>query len=101
MKDICDNCQEPELDLHLCRANSATCVDGEGCLDFVTHCACSCANNPTKERVDELVEYQLDGMDMDTLLAFAREQLTEYYLSDDGEQDFDSNYEEMQEVMAL
>ena len=50
------------------------------------------------EQISELVEYILEGMDMETLESFVRENLTEYYSSEDGLDDFENNYAEMKEI---
>ncbi len=50
------------------------------------------------EQISELVEYILEGMDMETLESFVRENLTEYYSSEDGQTDFENNYAEMKEI---
>ena len=41
-----------------------------------------------EEQVEELVEYLLDCMDMEELKFFVRNNLTQYYLSDAGIEDF-------------
>jgi len=51
-----------------------------------------------KEQISELVEYLLESMDMETLESFVRENLTEYYSSEDGQTDFENNYAEMKEI---
>ena len=43
--------------------------------------------NAETEQISELVEYILEGMDMETLESFVRENLTEYYSSEDGAED--------------
>ena len=50
------------------------------------------------EQISELVEYILESMDMGTLESFVRENLTEYYSSEDGQTDFENNYAEMKEI---
>ena len=54
--------------------------------------------NAETEQISELVEYILEGMDMETLESFVRENLTEYYSSEDGLDDFENNYAEMKEI---
>ena len=54
--------------------------------------------NSETEQISELVEYILEGMDMETLESFVRENLTEYYSSEDGLDDFENNYAEMKEI---
>ena len=51
-----------------------------------------------KEQISELVEYILESMDVDSLESFVRDNLTEYYSSDDGHTDFENNYAEMKEI---
>tara|TARA_R110000824_G_scaffold116312_8_gene267695 strand:- start:303 stop:491 length:189 start_codon:yes stop_codon:yes gene_type:complete len=50
--------------------------------------------------VDELVEHIVDGMDMNTLVAFVKDNLIEYYMSDAGAEDFEINYQEMKHLMG-
>ena len=52
------------------------------------------------ESVEQLVEYIVDSMDMNALEAFVKDNLIEYYMSDAGAEDFDINYQEMQEIMG-
>ena len=52
------------------------------------------------ESVEQLVEYIVDSMDMNALEAFVKDNLIEYYMSDSGAEDFDINYQEMQEIMG-
>ena len=52
------------------------------------------------ESVEQLVEYIVDSMDMSALEAFVKDNLIEYYMSDAGAEDFDINYQEMQEIMG-
>ena len=54
--------------------------------------------NAETEQISELVEYILEGMDTETLESFVRENLTEYYSSEDGLDDFENNYAEMKEI---
>ena len=54
--------------------------------------------NTATEQISELVEYILESMDMETLESFVRENLTEYYSSEDGLDDFENNYAEMKEI---
>ena len=54
--------------------------------------------NTATEQISELVEYILESMDMETLESFVRENLTEYYSSEDGQNYFENNYAEMKEI---
>ena len=54
----------------------------------------------TKENIDELVEWIVDAMDVSALESFVRENLTDYYNSDDGMEDFQTNYLEMKEIVG-
>ena len=54
--------------------------------------------NAETEQISELVEYILESMDMETLESFVRENLTEYYSSEDCQTDFVNNYAEMKEI---
>ena len=56
--------------------------------------------NTATEQISELVEYILESMDMETLESFVRENLTEYYSSEDGLDDFENNYAEMKEIIG-
>ena len=53
---------------------------------------------PKEEQIEELVEWIVDTMDMDTLVSYVRHQLTEYYSSDDGVEDFEENYANMKTI---
>tara|TARA_R100001039_G_C1783298_1_gene68744 strand:- start:22 stop:198 length:177 start_codon:yes stop_codon:yes gene_type:complete len=53
---------------------------------------------PTEEQVEDLVEYLLNCMDMEALESFVRDNLTQYYSSNEGKDDFDTNYAEMREI---
>ena len=53
----------------------------------------------TKENIEELVEWIVDAMDVSALESFVRENLTDYYNSDDGMDDFNNNYLEMKEIV--
>lgn len=56
-------------------------------------------NSMTKEeQVEELVEYIIEAMDMSALENYAKQQLSEYYNSLGGEEDFNTNYTEMLEI---
>ena len=50
-----------------------------------------------EEQVEELVQYLLDCMDMEELKFFVRNNLTQYYLSDAGIEDFNKAYARMKE----
>ena len=54
----------------------------------------------TKENIDELVEWIVEAMDVSALESFVRENLTDYYNSDDGMEDFQTNYLEMKEIVG-
>ena len=54
----------------------------------------------TKENIEELVEWIVDAMDVSALEAFVKENLTDYYSSDDGMEDFEHNYLEMKEIVG-
>ena len=54
----------------------------------------------TKENIEELVEWIVDAMDVSALESFVRENLTDYYNSDDGMDDFNNNYLEMKEIIG-
>jgi hypothetical protein len=51
-----------------------------------------------EEQVEELVEYIIEAMDMSALENYAKQQLSEYYNSLGGEEDFNTNYTEMLEI---
>ena len=54
----------------------------------------------TKENIEELVEWIVDAMDVSALESFVRENLTDYYSSDDGIDDFENNYANMKEIVG-
>jgi len=54
----------------------------------------------TKENIEELVEWIVDTMDVSALEAFVKENLTDYYSSDDGMDDFENNYTNMKEIVG-
>ena len=54
----------------------------------------------TKENIEELVEWIVDAMDVSALESFVRENLTDYYSSDDGMDDFENNYTNMKEIVG-
>ena len=54
----------------------------------------------TKENIEELVEWIVDAMDVSTLESFVKENLTDYYNSDEGMDDFQTNYLEMKEIVG-
>ena len=54
----------------------------------------------TKENIDELVEWIVEAMDVSALESFVRENLTDYYNSDDGMDDFENNYANMKEIVG-
>ena len=53
-----------------------------------------------EQKIEELVEYIVDAMDIPALETFVKENLAEYYDSDDGAGDFDTNYQEMKKIMG-
>mgnify|MGYP003628678629 CR=1 FL=1 len=53
-----------------------------------------------EEQLDELVEYIVEAMDVSALEAYTRQTLREYYVSPDGEEDFNTNYEEMKKIVG-
>ena len=55
-------------------------------------------DNGDVEQVEQLVEWVIDSMDMSALENYAKQQLEEYYLSPEGVEDFNTNYEEMREI---
>ena len=55
----------------------------------------------TKEQnIEELVEWIVDAMDVSALESFVKKNLTDYYNSDDGMDDFNNNYLEMKEIVG-
>jgi len=54
----------------------------------------------TKENIEELVEWIVDTMDVSALESFVKENLTDYYSSDDGMDDFENNYANMKEIVG-
>jgi len=53
-----------------------------------------------EEKIEQLVEWILDAMDVSALESFVRENLTDYYGSNDGIDDFETNYLEMKEIVG-
>jgi len=51
-----------------------------------------------EEKIDELTEWIVEAMDVSALENYAKQQLTEYYNSPEGVEDFDTNWEEMIEI---
>jgi hypothetical protein len=51
-----------------------------------------------EEKIDELTEWIVESMDVSALENYAKQQLEEYYASDAGVEDFDTNYAEMKEI---
>ena len=51
-----------------------------------------------EEQIEELTEWIVEHMDIAELESYAKQQLEEYYSSEDGLDDFDNNYAEMKEV---
>ena len=54
----------------------------------------------SKENIEELVEWIVDAMDVSALESFVKENLIDYYCSDEGWDDFQTNYLEMKEIMG-
>ena len=54
----------------------------------------------TKENIEELVEWIVDAMDVSALESFVKKNLTDYYNSDEGMDDFQTNYLEMKEIVG-
>ena len=54
----------------------------------------------TKENIEELVEWIVDAMDVSALESFVKENLKDYYDSQDGEDDFENNYTNMKEIVG-
>jgi hypothetical protein len=51
-----------------------------------------------KDKIEELAEWIVESMDMSALESYAKEQLEEYYSSEDGQTDFENNYADMKEI---
>ena len=51
-----------------------------------------------EEKIEELAEWIVESMDMSALESYAKEQLEEYYSSEDGQTDFENNYADMKEI---
>jgi len=51
-----------------------------------------------EEKIDELSEWIVEAMDVSELEAYAKQQLSDYYNSPDGVDDFNTNYAEMKEI---
>ena len=51
-----------------------------------------------EEKIEELAEWIVESMDMSALESYAKEQLEEYYSSEDGLDDFENNYANMKEI---
>ena len=52
------------------------------------------------EQVEQLVDWIVESMDMFELESYAKQQLEEYYSSDEGVEDFENNYSEFKEIMG-
>lgn len=50
------------------------------------------------EKIDELTEWIVESMDVSDLESYAKQQLSEYYNSSAGTEDFATNYAEMKEI---
>ena len=61
---------------------------------------CVMIDTTKEEKNEQLVECLLDAMDVSALESFVRENLTDYYRSDDGVDDFETNYLEMKEIVG-
>ena len=53
-----------------------------------------------EEKIEQLVEYIVETMGMSALKSLAIKHLTEYYGSNDGENDLENNYLEMKDKMS-
>ena len=51
-----------------------------------------------EEKIEELTEWIVEHMDLSELESYARQQLEEYYSSEEGQTDFENNYDEMKEM---
>ena len=51
-----------------------------------------------EQKIDEVTDWIIESMDMSALEDYAKQQLEEYYLSPEGIEDFNTNYEEMREI---
>jgi hypothetical protein len=51
-----------------------------------------------EQKIDELTDWIIESMDMSALEDYAKQQLEEYYLSPEGIEDFNTNYDEMREI---
>ena len=51
-----------------------------------------------EEKIDELSEWIVESMDVSELESYAKQQLSDYYNSPDGVDDFNTNYSEMREI---
>jgi hypothetical protein len=52
------------------------------------------------QKIEQLVEWLIDSWDMSALVSYATAELSEYYASDNGEDDFEENYANMKEIMG-
>lgn len=52
------------------------------------------------KRIKELVEHLINSMDIEAMENFIRGELIEYYSSDGGRDDLETNYAEMKEMMG-
>jgi len=53
-----------------------------------------------EEKIEQLVEYIIDAMDMSALVNYAQQCLADYYASPEGQEDFNTNYLEMKEIIG-
>ena len=53
-----------------------------------------------QEKIEQLVEWIVDAMDVSALESFVKENLKDYYDSQDGEDDFENNYANMKEIVG-
>ena len=53
-----------------------------------------------EEKIEQLVEYIIDAMDMSALVNYAQQCLADYYASLEGQEDFNTNYLEMKEIIG-
>jgi len=40
VNELCDNCRIDPPNMHSCRANENTCIDGKDCPDYQEYCPC-------------------------------------------------------------
>ena len=64
-KEVCEGCENLDLDTsHNCRADSAFCIDGENCPDYIGEGNCGCNEClPTIESSEEEVALKLAAIE--------------------------------------